>query len=70
MAQAVASSSQPAQIPALDSPHLGQTDGKKHKEKKEKVAMAGGSLLEVCRLRSSGCACSPIRAAEPQAGVL
>ncbi|KAI0729485.1 hypothetical protein C8Q72DRAFT_884263 [Fomitopsis betulina] len=47
MAQAVASSSQPAQIPALDSPHLGQTDGKKHKEKKEKVAMAGGSLLEL-----------------------
>ncbi|TFY59012.1 hypothetical protein EVJ58_g6049 [Rhodofomes roseus] len=47
MAQPVASTSQPAQLPALEGPHLGQNEGKKPKDKKEKAAAAGGQPLEL-----------------------
>lgn len=51
MAQPVASSSHPAQLPALDGPHLGQNEGKKPKEKKDKAVTASGQPLEVWRLQ-------------------
>ena len=73
MAQPVASSSHPAQIPALEGPHIGQNgqnEGKKHKEKKEKVATVGGQPLEVCHFGQFTCACSHARTAESQARVL
>ncbi|TFY56604.1 hypothetical protein EVJ58_g7539 [Rhodofomes roseus] len=53
MAQSVASSSQPAQLPALEGLHLGQNEGKKPKEKKEKAAAAGGQPLELNGQRTS-----------------
>ena len=70
MAQPVASSSHPAQIPALEGPHLGQNEGKKPKEKKEKVAAAGSQSLEVRRLQLFARASSHGRAVESQARVL
>ena len=46
MAHPTASSSQPVQIPALDSPHAG--DAKKPKDKKPKASSESGHPLEVC----------------------
>lgn len=51
MATPIASSSQPAQIPALDGPHAGNV--KKPKEKKDKVAAAASQYqLEVSDLHN------------------
>ncbi|KZT63487.1 tars protein [Daedalea quercina L-15889] len=47
MAQPVASTSHPAQLPALEGPHLGQNEGKKPKEKKEKATAPTGQPLEL-----------------------
>jgi threonyl-tRNA synthetase len=50
MATPIASSSQPAQIPALDGPHAG--NAKKPKEKKDKTAAAASQYpIEVSNLR-------------------
>jgi hypothetical protein len=46
MAHPVASSSLPAQLPALDSPHA--VSAQKHKEKKQKVVDGSEHPLEVC----------------------
>lgn len=58
MTSAVASTSQPAQIPALEGPHKDQPAQKK-KEKKAKPDATSSHPLEVRRRVSSQRRCSP-----------
>jgi hypothetical protein len=71
MATPVASTSQPAQLPALQGPHThDETKGKKPKEKKDKITSSTAYPLEVCALFIEPCLQAEYRVAATCTSIL